>query len=49
MEKSLDDMIFLSRFYGYMILALAGFRDLKPDFPKPHSEWSPAIKIYPAY
>lgn len=25
--------VFLSRFYGYMILAMAGFKDLKPLFP----------------
>jgi hypothetical protein len=48
-EKSLDSMIFLSRFYGYMILALAGFRNLKPDFPRPHSEWGAAIIITPAH
>ncbi|MBI3913089.1 MAG: hypothetical protein HY327_02665 [Chloroflexi bacterium] len=36
---SLDDRIFLSRFCGYMILALAGFKDLEPVFPKPHKEW----------
>ena len=43
MEKSLDDMIFLSRFYGYMIKALAGFRNLKPEFPKPYKEWEPMM------
>ncbi len=48
-EKSLDSMIFLSRFYGYMILALAGFKDLKPYFPIPHSEWGAAVIITPAY
>lgn len=31
-EESLNDMIFMSRFYGYMILALAGFDNLKPKF-----------------
>ncbi|BDI15231.1 hypothetical protein ANSO36C_10330 [Nostoc cf. commune SO-36] len=47
-EKSLDSMIFLSRFYGYMILSLAGFGNLKPLFPKPHSEWGAAMIIIPA-
>jgi hypothetical protein len=28
----LQDISFLSQFYGYMILALAGFKDLKPNF-----------------
>jgi hypothetical protein len=28
----LRDISFLSRFYGYMIMALAGFTDLKPEF-----------------
>ncbi len=32
LSKSLDDMIFLSRFYGYMILALAGYKNLEPEF-----------------
>ena len=36
LNKSLNDIILLSRFYGYMILALAGFKDLKPEFPLPH-------------
>jgi hypothetical protein len=30
--QSLGEMTFLSRFYGYMILALAGFKDLDPVF-----------------
>jgi hypothetical protein len=45
MEKSLDAMIFLSRFYGYMILALAGFKELEPRFPIPHKEWKPLMTI----
>jgi hypothetical protein len=44
-EKSLDTMIFLSRFYGYMILTLAGFKELEPKFPKVHNEWEPLMKI----
>ena len=36
---SLDDRILISRFCGYMILALAGFNDLEPVFPRPHKEW----------
>lgn len=31
--------ILLSRFYGYMILALAGFKDLEPKFPIPFNKW----------
>lgn len=38
MRPTITDMMFLSRFYGYMILALAGFRDLQPQFPKPSFE-----------
>lgn len=45
--KALDSMIFLSRFYGYMILALAGVKNFKPDFPPPHSKWSPVLVIAP--
>lgn len=33
LKQSTKDMIFLSRFYGYMILAMAGFKDLEPLFP----------------
>lgn len=44
-SKSLDSMIFLSRFYGYMILALAGFEDLRPDFPTPHKNWQAAATV----
>ena len=33
LEKSLSDMTFVSRFYGYMILAMAGFINLEPNFP----------------
>ncbi|MEA5510200.1 hypothetical protein VB715_10545 [Crocosphaera sp. UHCC 0190] len=47
MEKSLDDMIFLSRFYGYMILAIAGVKELKPEFPSPHKESPPLCTLYP--
>ena len=42
-EQSIDDLIFLCRFYGYIILAMAGYNDIKPDFPLPHKDWSPAI------
>ncbi len=44
-DQSLDDMIFLSRFYGYMILAISGIKDLKPEFPKSHKEWGPLMTI----
>lgn len=32
--QSIKDLTFLSRFYGYMILALAGFKTLEPKFPQ---------------
>ncbi|MBD2043730.1 hypothetical protein [Microcoleus sp. FACHB-672] len=44
-RKSLDSMILLSRFYGYMILALAGFKDLLPNFPPSHQTWNAAATI----
>jgi hypothetical protein len=43
--KSLDSMIFLSRFYGYMILALAGFKDLQPNFLPSHQTWDAPATI----
>jgi len=42
-EEALDDMIFLSRFYGYMILALSKFEGLTPNFPQPHKDQSPLV------
>jgi hypothetical protein len=33
LRESTENVIFVSRFYGYMILALAGFKDLEPLFP----------------
>jgi hypothetical protein len=33
LKKSTKDLVFLSRFYGYIILALAGFKDLEALFP----------------
>lgn len=44
-EQTLNDMILLSRFYGYMILALSGFKDLEPKFPKPYSDWNPMMTM----
>ncbi len=43
--RSLDSMILLSRFYGYMILALAGFKNLEPIFPPPHETWGAAATV----
>jgi antitoxin ParD1/3/4 len=43
--QSLDSMILLSRFYGYMILALAGFKNLDPIFPPPHETWGAAATL----
>ena len=33
LKKSFERQVFLSRFYGYMILGMAGFKDLEPLFP----------------
>jgi hypothetical protein len=33
MRQSVDDLTFLSRFYGYMILALARLKSFQPKFP----------------
>jgi len=33
LKKSYANLIFMSRFYGYMILGMAGFKNLKPQFP----------------
>jgi hypothetical protein len=44
-EASVDDLILLSRFYGYLILSMAGVRDLQPRFPRPHKEWPPLFTV----
>jgi hypothetical protein len=46
LEKRLDDLIFISRFYGHMILAMAGMGDPKPLFPPPHREWGAMIAVH---
>ena len=43
MQKALNDMIFLSRFYGYIIMGLANIKQFKPEFPKPFENWKPMI------
>jgi len=45
-SQALDDLTFLCRFYGYMILALSGFRNLMPDFPEPYQSWGPIAFVY---
>ena len=40
-----SDMLFLTRFYGFMMLALMGFRDLEPAFP---AEGLVAVDIGPS-
>ncbi|MBD1857251.1 MULTISPECIES: hypothetical protein [Leptolyngbya] len=37
LDKSFNDLILLSRFYGYMMLGLAGFEGLVPHLPQPFS------------
>ena len=32
-QQSIEDLTFLSRFYGFVILALSGFKPLQPKFP----------------
>lgn len=44
-EKATNDAIFLSRFYGYMIMALANFRVSQPLFPKPLADWNPIMTV----
>lgn len=47
-EDSIDDIIFLSRFYGYMMLGLAGMTTMgRPTFPKTHREWNSGVIIKP--
>lgn len=44
-EQTTNDMIFLSRFYGYMIKGLASSRVEAPSFPLPVAKWNPMMTI----
>jgi hypothetical protein len=46
LDESFEDMVFLSLFYGYMMLAIAGFKDMEPKFPVSHKEWKPAMTFF---
>lgn len=48
LEKSMDSMIFLCYFYGYMILAISGCDNVELRFPNPISQWRPFLTILPA-
>jgi hypothetical protein len=45
LEQTTNNMIFLSRFYGYMIMGLATFKAKEPAFPLPVSEWNPMMTL----
>ncbi len=44
-EQTLDDLVFVSRWLGYMLLAICGFEGLEPRFPAPRSHWGPVVTI----
>lgn len=44
-DDALDRVIFLSRFYGYCILALAGVGGLQPNFPRSVREWTGGLTV----
>jgi hypothetical protein len=44
-EQTTNDMIFLSRFYGFIILGLANKKVGDPKFPVPVAEWGPLLTI----
>jgi hypothetical protein len=43
--EAIDDLIYLSRFYGFFMLAVSGIRGILPRFPAPHKEWPPLVTI----
>ncbi|MEM8641298.1 MAG: hypothetical protein AAGG51_21145 [Cyanobacteria bacterium P01_G01_bin.54] len=45
-EQALNDMIYLCRFYGHIILALSGIKLLRPSVPEPHQNWGAVATIY---
>ena len=45
LEQATNDMILLSRFYGYMIMGLANFKFEEPRFPLPVAEWKPMLTM----
>ncbi len=44
-SQEIDDVLLLSRFYGYVILALAGFKPLESQFPPPCAEWPASMTV----
>lgn len=42
-EATFNDLVLISRFYGYLILAMAGIQDIKPRFPVPVAKWGPMM------
>ncbi|WP_072622787.1 hypothetical protein [Spirulina major] len=45
-EQALNDMIYLCRFYGHMILALTGIKLLRPNPPTPHQNWGAVANFF---
>ncbi|MDB9494311.1 hypothetical protein PN441_06935 [Spirulina major CS-329] len=45
-EQALNDMIYLCRFYGHIILALTGFKLLRPNPPTPHQNWGAVATFF---
>jgi hypothetical protein len=41
--KTFDDLVFMSRFYGYLIMAMAGVPLSLTRFPAPVADWKPTI------
>lgn len=45
MERTLNDLVLLSRFYGYIILGLAGIKVDEPVLPAPIKDWKPLVTV----
>ena len=43
--QALDDMVYLARFYGHMMTALAGWKDPTPSFFPPYATWGPSMTV----
>jgi hypothetical protein len=45
MEETFNDLVYLSRFYGFLMLAMAGTPNLEPRFPVPVAKWKPVLRV----
>jgi hypothetical protein len=41
--QAYDDVLYLTQFYGHMILAMSGWKPLEQMFTESHQKWKPSM------